>query len=292
MAAYARASFCAPPAAERLGGAAERRGGAVGDFMAAGFLGGGLMTAIHLQNLTLGYDRHPAVHHLDAELQTGSLTALVGPNGAGKSTLLKAICGALPPLAGRVAMMSSGRPLEAGDIAYLPQQARIDRDFPLLLRDFVAMGLWHKIGAFAPAARHRHAIEAALAATGLTGFTGRPVGTLSGGQMQRALFARLLLQDSPVILLDEPLTGIDEKTAADLTDLIHRWHGEKRTIVIVSHDFAYVRAHCPRTLLLAREIIAHGPTQEVLRAVNLFRARQLCEAFDERAAACSRQNWR
>ena len=237
--------------------------------------------AIRLTDLTLGYDRHPAVHHVDAAIARGSLTAVVGPNGAGKSTLLKGIAGAMRPLGGRVAVGS-------GRVAYLPQQAEIDRSFPVAVRDLVAMGLWGEIGAFGRVRAGQAArIDAALAAVGLAGFERRPIGALSGGQMQRVLFARLLLQDADVVLLDEPFTAIDARTAADLMALVERWHAGGRTVVAVLHDLDAVRRHFPRTLLLARELVAHGPTDEALTAATLFRARQMCEAFDEGAAACA-----
>jgi zinc/manganese transport system ATP-binding protein len=236
---------------------------------------------LHLKDLTLGYDRHPAVHHLDMHLETGSLTAVVGPNGAGKSTLLKAITGALPPLEGYV-------DVKAHRVAWLPQLAEVDRTFPLSVLDFVAMGLWVQVGAFR-AVRGANCITVAeaLAAVGLTGFDRRAIGALSGGQMQRVLFARLLLQDADLILLDEPFTAIDTRTAADLLTIVRRWHVEGRTILTVLHDMEAVRANFPHTLLLAREKIAHGPTADVLTTENLFRARQMCEAFDDRAAVCA-----
>lgn len=240
---------------------------------------------IVFENVTLGYDRHPAVHHLDAVLEPGTLTAIVGPNGAGKSTLLKGITGVLRPLEGRIALKG----IDRDQIAYLPQQAEMDRSFPVSVFDMVAMGLWRVIGPFGGMTRRMEdGVHDALAAVGLTGFEHRAVGSLSGGQMQRALFARLLLQDAPVILLDEPFTAIDARTAADLLALIHRWHGEERTVVAVLHDFDQVRDHFADAMLLARELVAAGPSADVMTAENLFRARQLCEAFDEQAAICDR----
>ncbi|WP_428927707.1 zinc ABC transporter ATP-binding protein AztA [Marinibacterium sp. SX1] len=241
--------------------------------------------ALSFHDLTLGYDRHPVVHHLQAEIAQGSLTAIVGPNGAGKSTLLKAVTGTVTPLQGGVGFGALGR----DDIAYLPQQSEIDRSFPLSVVDLVSMGLWREIGPFGRLARpHRARVAAAIAAVGLTGFDQRPIGSLSGGQMQRALFARLLLQDARLVLLDEPFTAIDARTMADLLEVIRRWHGEGRTVLAVLHDFDTVRAHFPRTLMLARELVAHGPTAEVLTAENQFRARQMCEACAETPHVCGR----
>jgi len=150
------------------------------------------------------------------------------------------------------------------------------------------MGLWGTAGIFGRIGfGQRNKIEAAIAAVGLTGFEGRSIGTLSGGQMQRALFARLLLQDADIILLDEPFTAIDARTSADLLALVQRWHGENRTVVAVLHDIETVKRAFPQTLLLAREAIAWGETGEVLTASNLLKARRMVEAFDSHAAPCA-----
>ena len=226
--------------------------------------------ALRIRDLTLGYDRHPAVHHLDLDLAPGSLTAVVGPNGAGKSTLLKGLTGELAPLEGRI---DRG----VARLAYLPQLSEVDRSFP------IAVGAFGRVSG-KDAAR----VAEALAAVGLTGFDQRPISALSGGQVQRVMFARLLLQDAELILLDEPFTAVDTKTAADLLAVVQRWHGEGRTVLAVLHDIEAVRRHFPETLLLAREKVAHGATDTVLTAENLFRARQMSEAFDDTANVCVR----
>jgi zinc/manganese transport system ATP-binding protein len=242
------------------------------------------MADLRFRNLTLGYDRHPAVHHLDGALETGALLAVVGPNGAGKSTLFKGVVGVLKPLAGSIDRDG----LDARDIAYLPQIAEIDRSFPISVYDMVAMGLWRRRGLFGGIGNKDHvAIEAAIAAVGLTGFEQRTIGTLSGGQMQRMLFARLLLQDAKLIVLDEPFTAIDAKTSADLLNLVRRWHSEQRTVLAALHDIDLVKASFPQSLLLAREPVAWGATRDVLTAENLNKARRMCEAFDEHAEACA-----
>jgi zinc/manganese transport system ATP-binding protein len=243
-----------------------------------------MQAALTFNDLTLGYDRHPAVHHLNGMVPSGALVAVMGPNGAGKSTLFKGIVGALKPLAGRI----ERGPLKARDIAYLPQVAEIDRSFPISVYDMVAMGLWRSAGVFgAIRSADRARIEAALATVGLTGFEERPIGNLSGGQMQRVLFARLLLQDARVIVLDEPFAAIDSRTTADLLELVRRWHGEQRTVLAALHDFDLVKANFPDVLLLAREPVAWGEAADVLTAENLNKARLMCEAFDEEAEACA-----
>jgi zinc/manganese transport system ATP-binding protein len=244
-----------------------------------------MTAAIRFDEVTLGYDRRPAIHHLTGTVASGALTAVVGPNGAGKSTLLKGIAGALAPLSGAIRVGAAERPR----IAYLPQAASLDRTFPLSVYDLVAVGLWSRTGPFRGIGRaHRERIGTALAAVGLTGFERRPIGTLSGGQMQRALFARLLVQDAGVILLDEPFTAIDAGTIADLLALVTRWHAEKRTVVAVLHDLDVVRRVFPETLLIAREPVAWGDTEAVLSAANLLKARHMVEAHDPHAHVCRR----
>jgi zinc/manganese transport system ATP-binding protein len=147
--------------------------------------------------------------------------------------------------------------------------------------------LWHEVGAWRPLGRARlDRCRAALADVGLAGFEQRTLDTLSGGQFQRVLFARLMLRDAPLILLDEPFAAVDEPTAHHLFDRVAAWHREGRTVIVVLHDLDLVRRQFPRTLLLARELIALGPTAEVLVPANLQRASGLVEAFDEHAAPC------
>ena len=239
---------------------------------------------IKFQNVTLGYDRHPAVHHLNGEVASGALVAVIGPNGAGKSTLFRGLAGILKPLAGSIHLGW----LDIKDIAYLPQTADIERTFPISVYDFVGTGLWRRTGFFGGMGKAaRDKIAQALAAVGLNGFENRSIGTLSGGQMQRMLFARVLLQDARLIVLDEPFNAIDAKTSADLLALVKRWHGEGRTVLAALHDMELVRNHFPETLLLARGPVAWGATAEVLTAENLLVALRMCEAFDDSAAACA-----
>lgn len=241
------------------------------------------LSAIRFDNVTVAYDRHPAVHHLSGVFEPGSLTAIAGPNGAGKSTLLKALMGELSPAEGSI---DRGK-LSIRQVGYLPQAAEIDRNFPLSVADTVMLGAWRKIGAFGGFSRSMaNQARDALTAVGLEGFEGRPISALSAGQFQRVLFARLLLQDARAIILDEPFTAIDARTTRDLLDIVSRWHGEGRTVIAVLHDFEQVRSHFPNTLLLAREMIAWGPTQEALSSANLKRAKAMAEAWDEDAEVC------
>ncbi len=237
---------------------------------------------IVLHDLTLGYERHPAVHHLSLALPPASLVAVVGPNGAGKSTLLKALAGQLQPIGGRIDGLGPHQ-----RVAWLPQANGIDRGFPISVEELVLLGLWHEVGALGRhSAAHRRACHAALASVGLLGFEKRAIDTLSGGQFQRALFARLILQDAPVVLLDEPFAAIDQRTTTDLLALLHQWHAQGKTVIAVLHDLAQVRSHFPHTLLLAREPVAWGRTADVLTTDHWTKALRLQEPFDNDAGPC------
>lgn len=237
-------------------------------------------TCLRFDNLSLGYAGHPAVHHLSGNVDSGTLTAIVGANGSGKSTLLKGIVGILKPIDGRCTV-------HCQRLAYLPQQSEIDRSFPASVTDLVSLGFWQRRGLLGRfTASDRTELAACLEAVGLTGFEKRSLDSLSGGQMQRALFARTMLQDADLILLDEPFNAIDARTIDDLVRLIGGWVAEGRTVLCVLHDHLLVREHFPKTLLLAREVVAWGPTAQVLTTENLRRARQFQEAWDETAEWC------
>ena len=242
--------------------------------------------AITLTNLTVSYRQHPALHHISGSFAPGSLTAVVGPNGSGKSTLLKSIVGLLPIEGGRSGdALTVSLPRER--IAYLPQVAEIDRSFPISVRDCVLLGCWGSAGAWGGVTRAMQGkMDAALHAVGLQGFERRTIGSLSSGQMQRVMFARMLAQDARLILLDEPFNAVDAKTTAALLALVQQWHQQGRTVIAVLHDDELVRQYFPQTLLLARELVGWGATREVLTEPNLRRARAMAEAWDEAAGLC------
>ena len=230
---------------------------------------------IRIERLSCRYPAHAALHELSGVFAPGSLTAIVGPNGAGKTTLLRSLAGLHPGHSGRIDTGGLAR----RDIALLALASALDRSFPVTASEVVALGAWGGMGAFgaAPSGLDNRVGEA-LAQVGMAGLSDRPIGALSAGQFQRVMFARLILQDAPVLLLDEPTAAVDARTEADLVALIRRWHAEGRTILAVLHDLDLVRALCPETLLLAGEAVAWGPTAEVLTAENRMRARLLAEA--------------
>ena len=222
-------------------------------------------------NLSVRYGERYAFEGLTGEFQPGSLTAVVGPNGAGKSSLLKALAGIVRPAAGEVLCPA----LAHHRLAYLPQQDELDRGFPITVAELVALGGWRNFGSVRePPPRVAESVFEALAAVGLVSATDRQIAELSVGQFQRALFARLLLQDADVILLDEPFASLDESTTEDLLHCLRRWHGEGRTVIAVLHDLDCVRRHFPSTLLLARSPIAWGETYLSLSVDNLARAQK------------------
>ena len=215
-----------------------------------------------LRNVTVRYGRLLALDTISGAFEPGSLTAIVGTNGAGKSTLLGAIAGTVRLTAGSI-----DRP-GRGQMAHLPQLAAINADFPLTVAEAIALGAWRDIGVFralAPAVRTRAAAAAAM--VGLTDRLDRRVGELSVGELQRALFARLIVQDASVILLDEPFAAMDARTEAVLLNQVTRWHEEGRTVIAVLHDLDVVRARFPSTLVLARRCLAWGPTAPSLPAL-------------------------
>ena len=242
----------------------------------------GYCTVVALDNLTVSYGQHPALHHLHGQFASGSLTAVVGPNGAGKSTLLKTIMALIPAHSGQLAVS-----VARSKIAYLPQRAELDTGFPISVKDCVMLGFWPSHGVLRALKRTQCAqADAALQTVGLQDFGQRAIGTLSSGQLQRVLFARLLVQDADLILLDEPFNAIDRDTVSALMLLIKQWHNQGRTVVAVLHDDAVVRKYFPQTLLLARRVIGWGNTAQVMTDTNLMQAAAMAEAWDENAEFC------
>jgi len=245
-----------------------------------------LDVSIELQDVTLAYRGHPAVHHISGVFTPGSLTALIGPNGAGKSTLLRAMARQARPTQGQV-LYKGIATNQRGAIAYLPQIAGLNPDFALRVIDVVAMGAWQTIGALGPMnATVVEKLQAALQQVGLANFESRMVDELSVGQLQRVLFARLIVQDAPVILLDEPFNALDATTVRDLLKIIHAWHAQGRLVVAVLHDLNTVKQHFPQTLLMARELLAWGATAEVVSSQLLDEAEHASLAWQDAAPWC------
>jgi zinc/manganese transport system ATP-binding protein len=224
---------------------------------------------IEVRNVSVRHGRRVALEDISGTFAPGSLTAVVGPNGAGKTTLLNVLSGLAPPHRGEVICPARTR----DRVAYLQQQAELDLTYPVTVREFVGLGLWRELGAFRNAGPYAAArIAEAVEAVGLADALTRRIGELSVGQMRRVLFARLLLLNAEVLLLDEPFAAVDARTVEALLALIARWHDERRTVIAVVHDIEQARAHFPSTLILARAQIAWGDTRSVLTAENLAQA--------------------
>jgi len=239
--------------------------------------------AVKLEGVSVAYGTRLAVTGITGQFAPASLTAVVGPNGAGKSSLLQAIAGIRPLQSGRIGSVADHQNI----LAYLPQKAEIERNFPVRVGELIALGAWRSFGAFRrPPDSVFDRVAEAAASAGLDGLLNRHIENLSVGEFQRALFARLLLQDASVILLDEPFAAVDERTAEDLLRVVLHWHQTGRTVIAVLHDLDQIRAHFPTTLLLARACIAWGDTVSVLTEENLARARRAlqCRASDPGAA--------
>ena len=213
---------------------------------------------IRLQSLSWGAPGQPLTPPLSLQLERGSLTAIIGVNGSGKSSLLKVIAGLQRPLAGSVAL---GVPRQSG-LSFLPQQQHLDRQFPISLQELVAAGFWgRRLSTQLRAQRLTQALED----WHLSGLEQRPLMALSGGELQRALLARLSLADTPLLLLDEPHAALDELGQALLWQHLHTWHEQGRTLVMVCHDLAAVRQHIPQTLLIKHSGCVFGPSVELIQ---------------------------
>lgn len=225
------------------------------------------MRALEISNLTVSYKAHPVVHHLTAQFPLGQSCAIVGPNGAGKSTLLKAIMGLVPYSEGVITRSETLR------VSYLSQISHIRRDLPLTLFELVSAGALNQVGLFRRLSSDIHQrVFAALEFVGLESFGERSIDSLSGGQFQKALFARIVVEGADLILLDEPFNAMDARTTQELCYLIQRWEAEGKTVIAVLHDLHLARQYFSNTLLLAREKIAFGASREVLTEENLLKA--------------------
>lgn len=213
---------------------------------------------IRFQSVSWGSPGQPLTPPLSLQLERGSLTAIIGVNGSGKSSLLKVIAGLQRPLAGAIAL---GVPRQSG-LSFLPQQQHLDRQFPISLQELVAAGFWgRRLSTQLRAQRLTQALED----WHLSGLEQRPLMALSGGELQRALLARLSLADTPLLLLDEPHAALDELGQALLWQHLHTWHEQGRTIVMVGHDLAAVRQHIPQTLLIKNSGCVFGPSVELIQ---------------------------
>jgi len=234
-----------------------------------------MSAVLHIRNLALGYPDRTLFRGLSMDVERGSTLAVLGANGTGKSTFVKMLLGLIDPLAGKVTW-PDGRPQ---DIGYLAQLTEFDRRFPIRVRDLVAMGAWHGFGLRGRLdGKNRERVDQALDIAGVADIADQSIDTLSGGQLQRALFARVIMQDAPLILLDEPFAAVDQRTEAHLLTLINRWREEGRAVVLVVHDLSSVLDHCSHALLLGADTATYGPVDAVLTPDRLVAQAYLSES--------------
>lgn len=225
---------------------------------------------LSLRGLTVSYGEKPAVFSVDATFAAGAMTAIIGPNGAGKSTLLKASLGIIPRLSGEVQVFGQPLPQARQRIAYVPQRASVDWDFPTTALDVVIMGMYRQMGLLGRLrSRHRSRALACLDRVGMADFGHRQIGQLSGGQQQRVFLARALAQQADLYLLDEPLAGVDAATERAIIAVLHSLRDEGKAIISVHHDLTTVRAYFDHAFLINVRKIAEGPVAQAFTAQTL-----------------------
>jgi manganese/zinc/iron transport system ATP- binding protein len=226
--------------------------------------------AIEVEDLTVAYTGQPVLWDLDLEFERGSRTAVVGPNGAGKSTLIKAIMGLVEPVAGTVRILGRPRRDQKGVIAYVPQRATLEWDFPTDVLDVVTMGTYGRLGWIRrPGRREKAEAEAALEKVEMASYADRPIAQLSGGQQQRILLARALAQDAEIYMLDEPFQGVDAPTERAIVRVLDELAEAGRTVVVVHHDLQTVAEYFNHVVLLNVRVIDAGPVEETFSEENL-----------------------
>jgi len=233
-----------------------------------------------IRGMTVSYGQKPAVFSVDMTVEPGQMTAIIGPNGAGKSTLLKAALGILTPLAGTTTVYGKPVDKQRHRIAYVPQRASVDWDFPTRVIDVVLMGLYAQLGLLGRVRpRHRAKANDCLARVGMKDFATRQIGQLSGGQQQRVFLARALAQDADLYLLDEPFAGVDAATEKAIINVLKSLRDEGKTVVAVHHDLSTVTDYFDNVFLINTRRVAEGPV------ATTFTTQTLQDAYGGRLAA-------
>jgi len=231
------------------------------------------MIGLDVKNITVTYKNgHTAIHDTSFSLPQGTITALVGVNGSGKSTLFKSIMGFVSLASGSVEIlgMPVKKALKSNQVAYVPQSEEIDWNFPVLVKDVVMMGRYGHMNIFRHAKQRDHQmVEMALSRVGMESFRERQIGELSGGQKKRVFLARALAQESQIVLLDEPFTGVDVKTEEQIMALLREMRSEGKVILVSTHNLGSVPEFCDRAVLINRTILASGTTKSVFTQENL-----------------------
>jgi manganese/iron transport system ATP-binding protein len=224
------------------------------------------------EHVSVRYDGRMALEDVSFSLQTGERVAVVGPNGAGKSTLFRVIAGVLSPVSGALDVYGAG-PSGHICIGYVPQRTQVDWDFPVTVADVVMMGRAGKLGMLRwPAGADWKQVRQALYDVGLGELAGRQINELSGGQQQRMFIARALAQEAELLLMDEPLTGLDLKSQQAIFDILEELRRRKVTVMVATHDLDQAAEHFDRVMLLNRRLLGFGPPDQVFTPERLVEA--------------------
>lgn len=227
---------------------------------------------LDVSHITVRYNGRVALENATFHLHKAERVAIVGPNGAGKSTLLKVVAGVLSPTSGEVKIFGS-RPLGHVCIGYIPQRSQVDWNFPVTVADVVMMGRSAKLGPLNfPHKRDWEHVHHALETVDLANLSTRQIGQLSGGQQQRMFIARALAQEAELMLMDEPLTGLDTPSQESILELMDRLKQERVTVMVATHDLDQAASHFDRIMLLNHRIVAFGEPKIVMQTENLLRA--------------------
>jgi ABC-type Mn2+/Zn2+ transport system ATPase subunit len=238
--------------------------------MTAATAGVGVGDGLEIRDLTAGYGGPPALHDVSLTLPTRTITAVVGPNGSGKSTLLKAVLGLTPEVSGEVRVGRVDADQARDRIAYVPQREAVDWGFPITAADVVLMGRYPRLGLLRrPGSDDRRRAAEALGRVGMAAFATRQIGALSGGQQQRVFLARALVQEASVLLLDEPMTGVDQATEQAINELLHDLRNDGATVVITTHDLESAAEECDLLAFVNHRLVAFGPPAETFTPETL-----------------------
>lgn len=232
-----------------------------------------VQSPLAIRGMTVFYDQKPAIFSVDATFRAGRLTAIIGPNGAGKSTLLKAALGIVAPLAGKASIFGASIAESRARLAYVPQRASVDWEFPARVADVVGMGLYPRLGLLGRFSKdHRAKVMACLARVGMEDFADRQIGQLSGGQQQRVFLARALAQEADLYLLDEPFAGVDAATERAIIEVLKSLRAEGKTVIAVHHDLSTIADYFDDVLILNVRKVSEGSVAEAFTAEALDKA--------------------
>lgn len=228
------------------------------------------MNALDVYNLSVNYEKTPALWDVSLHVPAGNLIGVIGPNGAGKSTFLKAVLGQIKPLSGKIEFFEQPLAAVRNRVAYVPQRATVDWDFPITVLDLVLMGRYGRLGLFRwPGKADYEAAQHYLNVVGMSAFTNRQINQLSGGQQQRVFIARALLQEADIYFMDEPFAGIDAASEAIVINLLKQLKDQGKTVFVVHHDLNTVQNYFDWAILLNMRLIVCGHLQEVFTPENL-----------------------